>query len=577
MKNAFKSVLFLLILVMSAAFVFAAPTAPAVNPIPDQSANEGYLLTVPFTATAADAGAATSFSACLLTSATGACTAAYTTGNLAVGSSVANVTTLTATSGQFNWNPLFGQAGTYYFNLSVSDTDSTNTTTFKVTVNRVSPSMTISPSPVAFGSDTQERSDPNQYSDSRREINISTSVTLTNNGEPIRGITGAVTFASGFATKDIMANFTLPQVTLGTGQSMTFPVSVRVPQQLDAVDNTDTPIAVKVGALSFTAIPTVTTSTPITTSADMNLQAENNLEIKNVKVKFEGKSNSVRNGDTVKNMKPGDDVEFDIEIANRFTTRQDVTIENIQVSALSDNAIGIDDSTDAADLSAGESDTVTLTTTIDSGASDGTYSVMLTADGTDEFGARHGQTWTIDFQVKRQSHEIDITSVTVTPSTVTCEKSATLITNIKNSGRNDENEVFVRASSPNLNFGTVSDKLSLNRDDTETVSFNIPVPSSVTPGIYHIDVTTYYNTGTLSQTDGTTLTVSSCQPVTPPPVTPPPQNVTVITIPPPATNVTAQPTTKPFFQTPQYLALLALGYLVVIGGGAAIIVRLLRK
>jgi hypothetical protein len=58
--------------------------------------------------------------------------------------------------------------------------------------------------------------------------------------------------------------------------------------------------------------------------------------------------------------------------------------------------------------------------------------------------------------------------------------------------------------------------------------------------------------------------------------------VTVVT--PPAAEQPKQPVTppsapakKPFAETPQYLALLALGYVAVLGGGGLLLFKLLHK
>jgi hypothetical protein len=585
MKNAIKYVLFLFIMGLSAAFVTAASNAPAINSISAQTINEGGLLTFTFTSTAADSGS-TIFKGCVLESITGDCKAAYASAGVTTdGHREWNVTTVTATTGQFSFAPTFFDSGVWYFNLSASDTDSTNTTTFQVTVNNLNPSLSISPSPITLGSENQERSDPNHDTTSKRELNVSTTITITNGGEPVTGLVGSVSYASGFSSNDIRANFTLPKISLGAGESISVPVSFRVPEKIDAVTSDDLASAFKVASMTFTATPTITTSTAVVATSDVNMQAENNLKIKSVKVKFLDKSDTVEDGDTVKDLKPGYDVEFDVELENKFSTKQDVNLQDIEIQVTSDSELDIDESEEPGDLSAGESDTTILTSTIDSDADDGTYEVVITADANDEFDARHGEKMTISFEIKRQSHEIEITGMTLTPQSVLCEKSTTLKVDLKNSGRKDEEAVYVRIAAPDLNFGQVSDKLSIDKDDTGTAVFTIPVASStLSAGNYRITVESYFNTGTKSSSDGLLLNLQGCKPVTT--VTPPPsdvvvKNVTTVTLPPPTNNSTngnlPVEEKKPFFESNQYLALLVLGYIVVIAGGVALILKLLQK
>ncbi len=571
MKNVFKAALFMLVLIMSAVAVTANPV---ITPIADQTVNEGSLLKIDIASTAPSIAPST-FAICQATVAGPGCIPAAVS-QLPISTTIANFSKISDTAAQFNWTPSFTQAGTYLFNVSVSDADSNTSDAFTVTVTNLPPRIGA-PAQLVIGGENQERSNPNHETDSRQEINATATLTITNSGEPLTGLTGAVAIASGFSANDVMVNFTLPKASLATGESISFPVSVRVPQQLDAVNNALSPTAFTVASLTFSAIPT-TTTVPVTATTALDVRAENNLRIKSLKVRFGDQSDTVSNGDTVQDMKPGNTVELEIQVENRFRAREDVTIEDIEVNAISGSNLDIDEFADVGDLAVEETETVTLTSVIDSDADDGTFDVEITVDGTDEFGARHGEKWIIGFEVKRKSHEIEITGLTLDPQTVSCERQSTLLVDIKNSGRRDEDAVFVRVAAPELSFGAVSDKLSLNRDDEESLAFNIPVPATVArPANYRVTVDTFYNTDTKSNSDAAILSVQACQPAVVTPPAQPKENVTVITIPPPVTNVTAPPAAKPFFRTPQYIVLLVLGYLAVIGGGAALIVKMLRR
>src|SRR3989338_8982011 len=160
MKNVFKSVLFMLVLVLSAAFVAAQPTVSSIN---DQTVNEGSLLRVPITVSATNnpADVFANLSVCQLQSQTGSCKTPYSNVSITVDSkTVANISTLTTISGEFNWTPDFTQANVYFFNVSANDADSVSIKTMKVTVVDVPPKLTTTAT-LELGSDIQERSDPN--------------------------------------------------------------------------------------------------------------------------------------------------------------------------------------------------------------------------------------------------------------------------------------------------------------------------------------------------------------------------------------------------------------------------------
>ncbi len=594
MKSVFKGFLFVLALIISAAFVSAAASIPAITPIGSKSVNEGQSLSFIAATSAADAGA-NSFSVCLVSSPSAPVdapcagtkvNALSTSSTITVGPTTATYSFTSSTQLTFIWAPDFTQAGTYKFRFNVTDDDTNNSfEDVAIVVNNVLPQITVT-SPLALGGDTQSRSDPNHDTESLREVNITGTISIQNSGPELMSNleVSSITFGSGFSSSDLKINYTFPKKTLAPGESMSLPVSIRIPQKLDAVDSSLNFVSPVVATLNFAAVPSVSGGT-VTTNSQITLKAENNLKIKNVKVKFQGKSDSVNDGDKVNKMRAGDAVDIEVEVENRFKDKEDVKIEDITVKAISETEIDIDQDDNLGDLSADNTDTVTLSSVIDDTADDGTYDVEISVDGTDEFGSRHGEKIKIRFEVNRESHEIDIQSLSLTPSSVSCEETTTLSANIKNTGRRDEDDVYVRLSSPELSFGAVSDQLSLNKDDEETAHFNIPIPENMKPGTYRITVDTYYSTGTKSISDAAVLSVSKCGgTVEPPVVTEPPKQttppVTVITVPSePSKNSTAipVPAKKSFLETPQYLALLVLGYVIVLGGGAALLFKLARK
>lgn len=580
MKNVFKCLLFTLVLILSAAFVSAGAN-PVLNAISDQTVNEGQVLKVSLASTANDTVGGTTFKACLLASATASC--AGTTGSIAVGTTTANISTLSNTAGEFNWTSDFTQAGVFFFNISATDGDSTSNNVLKVTVVDVPPKITATE--LALGGDTQERSDPNHDTQDKREVNLTGTITVKNEGtEQISNLDASVTLGSGFSANDLNLNYTFPKKTLASGESISVPVIVRVPQKLDAVNRQLQRISPAVATLNFKG--TSATGITVTGASAITLKAEDNLHIKDVKVRFDGKSETVDDGDKVENMKAGQHVEFEIELENKFKDKEDVTIEDINVKVVSDPELDIDEDDDVGDLGPEDKDTIKLEGDIDEDADDGTFDVDISVEGTDEFGARHGETIRIRFEVKRVSHEIEIKSLILNPASVTCEKETTLTAHIRNSGKRDEDEAYVHIEAPELNYGKISDKMSLDKDDETSINFNIPVSESIKPGTYHVNIGTYYNTGTVSKTDTATLSVAPCKPVqeTTAPVTEKPvattQPVTVVTTPAPeqpkATTPPA-PAKKSFLETPQYVALLVLAYVVVLGGGAALLLKLVRK
>lgn len=369
---------------------------------------------------------------------------------------------------------------------------------------------------------------------------------------------------------------------------MAIPVVIRVPEKLDAVTSKLLkPEPVSVGTLEFSGVSTAS-STTIKASTALTLQTVNELDIvSDVKFVYGGKIKSASNDELVKDIRAGQTMDVEIAVKNTFLERENVDIHDVLVKMRSD-LLDIDEEEDIGDISPQDKETIKFTITIDEDASDNTYDVEITAEGKDEFGAKHGERVVIRFEIKRKSHEIEIKSLLLIPQIVSCEKEARLTASIRNSGKNNERSVIVMAASPELGFGAVSDTIELDRNDEDTVSFTIPVPESARrPATYSFIVDTYYDSGVKSNTDVALLKVERCGPEPPvvePPVVPPKdENGPVVIVPPPQqppANVTPpqQPVVqKRFIDTPQYVALLVLGYIVVVGGGIALLVKLLRK
>lgn len=586
MKNIFKAVLFMLVLVLSATFV-SAVADPATNAIPDQAITEGSPLRIALASTTT-AGGLANFSVCRTASQPGACTGEYNNKSIVVGSTTLNISTLSATTGEINWTPDFTQAGTYFFNVTANVSDLSSSKTFKVTVNDATAKLSAT-SVLPLGSTSQARSNPNHDTISSRGQNVTGSIILTNSGsapETISSLEAKATFEGGFTASDLLINYTFPKTTLAQGESLTLPIRVRVPEKLDAVKQTLlSESAVNVATLTFSAVSSA--GTPVTASTAITLQAENQLEITNdVKITYGDKSKSAGHDDTVKDLRAGQEIEIEINVKNTFTEKEDVEVQDVLVRAVS-GLLDIDEEEDVGDLGPQDKEKVRFIVTLDEDASDGTYDLEITAEGKDEFGARHGERMIVKLDITRKQHDIEIKGILVNPPTVSCGDNVKVTANIRNSGRSNDNAVVVRVASPELNFGAMTNPIELDENDEDSVSFNVPVPATVPrPANYRINVETYYSTTTLSNSDVALLKVEKCglgkEEEQPPVVTPPKEESPVVVVPPqqPPVNVTPpQPPAekKSFLQAPQYMALLVLAYIVVLGGGAALLVKLFRK
>lgn len=585
MKKIFglASVLVLMIVAMAV----SAFAQPAISSIADNTINEGSLLRLQIASSAPDNGSS-AFSFCAASGQT-SCSSFSTT--QLIGTTRANISTLSNTAAELNWTPDFSQAGTYVFNVNVSDVNSSTNDTFIVTVNDVPPSFTVTS--LALGSKSQERSNPKADDEKNWNVNITGIVTITNNGgETIKNIkfdkvTGLSKYSSAFANAN-SKSVTLAATELAPGASTTATVILRVPENLDAINSNGEHVAFDVAQLTFsgTKADGVTALSPVTSS--VSIMAENNLNFKSGKLLFDSKSEKIDDSDTVKDIKPGMALELELEVESKFKDKDDIDVEDIVINVESTgdtDDLDVDEEDEIDAISPEDAEAVKISFDVEDDASKGKESLLISLEGIDENGARHGETWELTLDINREDHEIEIRSATLAPSSLSCENSAELSASIRNSGRRDEDKVYLRVYSTELNFNSNVEIGSLDANDEETRAFTVPVPVDTPAGTYRLAIETYYDVGTKSDTDAKVLTKQACEKAAaqPPAETKGKEPVVVVTLPEDGTVKTpeaaapAPEAKKGFLDSTAFIALLILGYVVVLGGGAMVLIKLLRK
>ncbi|MEM4282472.1 MAG: hypothetical protein QXN89_02185 [Candidatus Woesearchaeota archaeon] len=414
---------------------------------------------------------------------------------------------------------------------------------------------------VALGGPSQERNK-----------NASTSVTITNTGDVTLS---NLTFSTNADAKyGVTFSGSCINAQLASGGTCTLTTSASVPKDFDAVDSSSLQEkAFLIGTITASAnYSSGNGSVIITTTTNLTLQAENQLELRKVKVIVNGIEDSVSDGDTVRKIKPGDEIDIEITVKNNFDdSKNDVTIENVEVKAkVDDNDLDIDESEDIGDLDADDSDTISFNNLLVDEEADGTYDLVISATGRDENGALHADKMTVKLKVERETHEIKITKALLTNSKLACVEGSITDTTARisfvNIGKRDEKEVAISASIDKLGITARKDGIELEKDDSSSISLLLDIPDSAKAGTYDVTVTSYYNNDVPSDTKTIPLQIEKCeQPqnasttttATPTTPTAPTTTATTQAITTPTIRLTekAQKST-PFTETPAYLWLL---------------------
>jgi len=239
--------------------------------------------------------------------------------------------------------------------------------------------------------------------------------------------------------------------------------------------------------------------------------------ISDLDVKVGGKkdSNVVNNTRISKEAEPGSEIEFKIEIENLFSDEEDLEIENIDVEITIediDDGDDLEEDADDFDIKQGKDENVRIKFKVPLAVDEDIFNVIIKVEGEDENGTIHEIRWELELEVEKENHEIRIIRAALAPSIISCQRRISINTKIINTGTDDEDDVTLEVTSPELGVSFVinidldegPDDSSYTKLITETIS------SGVLPGIYPIKVNTFYD-GKLSEARIINLEVERCE------------------------------------------------------------------
>jgi len=333
---------------------------------------------------------------------------------------------------------------------------------------------------------------------------FSTSFSVTNNGTT--SLTGVTVSLSTTELTNFNVSFSPSSFDLANGSSQAVTVTGNIPEDVN------TRLSPFSGTISVTG---GTDSETI----NLDVTAKSQLELDDFKVEVDGDSDSIDNGDSIKDVLPGSKVEFKGDIENIFTDDEDISIEDVEIEIIIE---GIDDddeleeTEDVGDIDADDQEGFSIEFEIPKDVDDGDYDVVITVDGEDENGAKHAVEWELTLKLEKDKHDVWITKASVSPSKVSCSRNIRIETELKNQGTSDEDEVVLNIESSALDIDFEDRSIpeleeGAYDDDTEySKSYSFSIADSVKAGTYGITLKAYYDTDTLSDTETIDVTVEKC-------------------------------------------------------------------
>ncbi|MEK6857581.1 MAG: hypothetical protein AABX39_03260, partial [Nanoarchaeota archaeon] len=289
-------------------------------------------------------------------------------------------------------------------------------------------------------------------SDQNRGETVSGTLTVKNTDAVKTFTLGTLTYTkdSKFSDAKFLHTVTLSTPSssvLAPGAEATITVTAGVPLNLDSVDASMVGISFKTGTLTLTASDG--TATPVTVSKDLKMQTKNELKFRKGKVRVQSEGSlpadkTFRDGNTVKDIKPGDKLNLEFETENNFpssgTRETDFDDVLVRVTLTNENDFDLDDDEDSFSISAGDTETAKFSMTVEEDAKDRKSSVEATISGTDENGAKHGQKVRVSLDITRDNHDVVIRKIELSPSRIACGASRSIqaVTILLNRGILDE-------------------------------------------------------------------------------------------------------------------------------------------
>ncbi len=426
-------------------------------------------------------------------------------------------------------------AGTYSGLITVRANNQDFTGTLTVVVGSPAPTNTVSLTVPDFGSDSQDRL-----------ATITRTVRITNTYAQSMNFVLGSTIGS-----EYKVSFSQSAVTLPSGGSSDVTVSLYVPESQDSGRQT-------IGQI------TATSNGQVVVSTDVVLVTATMLEIKKVKIDIDGDEDSVSDGENVE-VEPGDEVVLSITVENNFD--DNIEIQDIEVSVDQDDDIDWNEDDELSDLSEDDDDVVDFTLEIPSDADRGTYTVDIKVTGEDENGARHEDKLSFDIELDRNSREITVQDMSISPAQISCGGKITITTKVENTGTRDEPKAVLILKNEDLALFNRWIELDIDEDDAVTKTYSFTVDKDTPSGEYLIEARTYYENSRESDTYYESLTVKSCGTTT----VPPQGNTNNPSTPAKNSTIVFPPTTTgPYYGETSFYESTA--YVIILGAAAIILI-----
>ena len=373
------------------------------------------------------------------------------------------------------------------------------------------------PQSLNLGGDNQKASNLESERVDAHNVFVEKSLRITNtDANPITGLNVTLEGANGFSlVGDLNLSATLPQTTIAGGNSLDITVRSRVPDRLDAINqSTFKATAPQIAVLTFRGLLANGSQSLVTTS--VNMQRKNMLQINDIDVCVETDCEDAGTDAVIQNVKPGDQVDIEVSVTSLFSTGddEDLDIQDVELSfAIDEDEFTEDENEDLGDLGARDEDVHTFTIDIPDDLDSGIYDVFITVIGRDENGAFQGDMNEFKLDIDRKSHDVTLQSLLVNPQTVNLcnQRRFTLTITTQNIGESDEDKARLIIRNSDLGIDRTIGPFLLEQDRKRADTLTFDVPSNINGGDFTILAKSFFDTDKQTDEEGVVVDLESCQ------------------------------------------------------------------
>lgn len=260
--------------------------------------------------------------------------------------------------------------------------------------------------------------------------------------------------------------------------------------------------------------------TKIDAHADYDYSTVYQMEREQKTTKVDNAPVPLINGSSIKiDVFPGSNLTFTLTIENTF---RDMDLRNIDAEITIEGRHGKKwkELSRSFGLEAGREAKADVKFYVPFEIDTGPHDVLIEVQGTGKNHTSYEAKLTSKLDIRKLSHDIRITNVSLEPSTVDCKRKVQLSAEISNGGSNVENDVALEFKSGSLGIDSYDKGIFLaavSDDDTDyqithKKTLNIEVPSFFKSGTYPISVNLYWQNFILFDQRTVYLTVKDCKP-----------------------------------------------------------------